>query len=298
MLEAHRRPNHASKVLALVLRRLSEDFLARWGHPVLAVETFTDPTRHSGTCYKASNFSQVGYTSGYARGRGHFVHHGSAKAYWLRTLRRDGLAILSRPFDHPAIARRSVMDFPDLNALDISGLIEALGQVPDPRKARGIRHQLPQVLAVAELATLRGATSLIAIGQVAAELPGEALRRLGCFVSPSTGDIVAPEESTIRRILQKEDRRERAGSRRRCLARRAGGPRTALSRCDARGQLPGDGRRRRRRGGTKTAAGVVPVGQSRRSSRRSQSTARRFAAPASRTTARCTCSPRSPTAKG
>jgi Domain of unknown function (DUF4338) len=44
------RPHLASAVLAACLRRLSGDYLARFGHRVLAVETFTDPARHAGTC--------------------------------------------------------------------------------------------------------------------------------------------------------------------------------------------------------------------------------------------------------
>lgn len=51
-----RRPNLASAVLARTLRRLSDDVEAAYGHPVLLVETFTDPARHAGTCYRAANF--------------------------------------------------------------------------------------------------------------------------------------------------------------------------------------------------------------------------------------------------
>lgn len=82
VLAAGRRPNLASEVLGLTLRRLSADFEARWGHPVVAVETFTDPALHVGTCYKASNFTALGTTSGYGRRSGRFVYHGAKKLYW------------------------------------------------------------------------------------------------------------------------------------------------------------------------------------------------------------------------
>lgn len=94
------------------------------------------------------------------------------------------------------------MAAPDLNRLDFSTLLAALNTLQDPRRRRGIRHRLPQILAVAVIAALRGATSLLAMGQVAAELETEALTRLGCRVSPSTGLREAPEESTIRRTLR------------------------------------------------------------------------------------------------
>jgi GNAT superfamily N-acetyltransferase len=64
VLPAGRRPNLASAVLSRVLARLSRDYLAAYGHRVLAVETFTDPARHTGACYAAANFQQSGPPSG------------------------------------------------------------------------------------------------------------------------------------------------------------------------------------------------------------------------------------------
>jgi len=40
--EAHQ-PNLGSRVLRLTLDRLAADWMARYGHPVLVVETFVDP---------------------------------------------------------------------------------------------------------------------------------------------------------------------------------------------------------------------------------------------------------------
>ena len=205
VLGEHRRQNLASEVLAKTLRRLSSDFEARWRHPVVAVETFTDPARHLGTCYKASGFTLLGTTSGFGRRAGRFVHHGAKKAYWLRTLRRDALGLLAADFDPPALLGGMPVRAADLNRLDLSSLLDELAKVPDPRMKRGIRHQLPQILAIATLATLRGATSLFAIGELAAELPQEALGRLSCRVSPRTALRVAPEETTIRRTLRAID---------------------------------------------------------------------------------------------
>lgn len=204
VLSSTRRPNLASQVLSRTLRRLSFDFEQRWGHPVVMVETFTDPARHPGTCYKASNFTLLGETSGYKRQAGRFVHHGAPKAYWYRLLRPDALRALSGCFDHPGLGKGASLSTATLDAVDLSssnGLLARLERVPDPRKARGIRHGVAQILAVATLASLRGARSLVAIGELAAELEEEALDRLGCRISPSTGRRQAPEESTIRRVL-------------------------------------------------------------------------------------------------
>ncbi len=54
----------ASRVLGLSLRRLSDDMPALHGFPVLAAESFVDPSRFSGTCYRASNWHAPGPTNG------------------------------------------------------------------------------------------------------------------------------------------------------------------------------------------------------------------------------------------
>jgi len=211
VLEEHRRPNLASEVLSRALRRLSTDFEERWGHPVVLVETFTDPARHRGTCYQASNFTALGRTAGFARKAGHFTHHGAQKVVWARALRRGALGMLTSDFDHPFLdpSRRAVVAAIDLNRVDLDGadgLLARLEAVPDPRMKRGVRHRVAPILAVAALATLRGAKSFNAIGDTAAELPQEALRRLDMRASPRTGKFIAPDSSTIRRTLNAIDR--------------------------------------------------------------------------------------------
>lgn len=57
-------PHLASHVLGRVLRRLPEDWQRVYGHPVHFVETFVDPTRFKGTCYRAANWVHLGRTTG------------------------------------------------------------------------------------------------------------------------------------------------------------------------------------------------------------------------------------------
>lgn len=213
VLDEHRRPNLASQALGAVLRRLSFDYEQRWGHPVVLVETFTDPARHLGTCYKAANFTQLGRTSGYGRKAGHFAHHGVEKVIWTKMLRRDALRLLASNFDHPLLDKRrgTLMTAIDLNSVDLdseNGLLERLSTVTDPRMRRGVRHSIVSILAIAAIGTLRGARSFRALGETAAELPQEALARLDARISPTTGLRVAPDSSTIRRNLNAVDRNE------------------------------------------------------------------------------------------
>lgn len=206
VLPAGRRPNLASAVLARTLRRLSGDYEARWGHPVLAVETFVDPSRHRGTCYQAAGFLRLGETLGYGRANGRYVHHGNVKVCYARTLRRGALAILAGAFDHPLLVTTARRRPPmlDLNALCFEGpdgLLERLGRIADHRKRRGVRHRLASVLAIAACATLSGARSLSAIGEWAADVPQDVLRRLGAKYHPVHKRYIPPHDATIRRAL-------------------------------------------------------------------------------------------------
>jgi hypothetical protein len=56
--------NLASHVLALALARLSDDWVRRYQIRPLMVETFVDPSRFDGTCYKAANWQPIGHTAG------------------------------------------------------------------------------------------------------------------------------------------------------------------------------------------------------------------------------------------
>ncbi|MDE0532712.1 MAG: IS4 family transposase [Albidovulum sp.] len=57
-------PNLASKVLSLAARRLPETWERTHGYRPALCETFVDPTRHDGACYRAANWSFVGMTEG------------------------------------------------------------------------------------------------------------------------------------------------------------------------------------------------------------------------------------------
>jgi hypothetical protein len=69
LLPQQNAPNLGSKALRLVLKRLSDDWQARYGHPVLVVETFVDPDRFCGTVYTANGWEELGQTDGWGRQR-------------------------------------------------------------------------------------------------------------------------------------------------------------------------------------------------------------------------------------
>jgi hypothetical protein len=60
-------PNLASWTLSSVLRRLSGDWRAKYGHPIYLVETFVERERFAATSYRAANWIKVGETTGRTR---------------------------------------------------------------------------------------------------------------------------------------------------------------------------------------------------------------------------------------
>lgn len=64
----------ASHILAGVARRLSGDWQKVYGHPLYFLETFIDPQRFRGTCYRAANWIVLGSTTG--RGKDDIHHRG------------------------------------------------------------------------------------------------------------------------------------------------------------------------------------------------------------------------------
>lgn len=60
-------PHLASHLLGHVLRRLNNDWSAKYGHPIHLVETFVDRDRFKGTCYRAANWICGGQTKGRSR---------------------------------------------------------------------------------------------------------------------------------------------------------------------------------------------------------------------------------------
>ena len=54
----------ASHVLGRIVRGISRDWQEVYGHPLYFLETFVDPERFRGTCYRAANWQPLGITTG------------------------------------------------------------------------------------------------------------------------------------------------------------------------------------------------------------------------------------------
>jgi len=65
-------PHLASHILGQMARVLSRDWERLYGHPIYFLETFVDPGRFRGTCYRAANWIELGWTTG--RGKDDLTH--------------------------------------------------------------------------------------------------------------------------------------------------------------------------------------------------------------------------------
>ncbi len=196
--------NLASRVLGLSLRRLCADLRAVHGYPALLAESFVNPQRFAGTCYRAANWRTLGRTSGYARRPGPqpcWHYHGQPKEVFVYAIQPAARVALAREADDPAWQPPPRGQPPP--AAQLRSLVEFLGEAADPRCARGKRYPLPTVLALAVAARLAGFRGVTALAQFAAMLDQEQLRAAGCFFSPSRQCYTSPSITTFHNILAK-----------------------------------------------------------------------------------------------
>jgi hypothetical protein len=79
----------ASHLLSRAARVLSGHWQRVYNHPVYLLETFIDPQRFAGTCYRAANWRYLGMTTG--RGKDDPTHrpNRSLKQLWVYPLGKD-----------------------------------------------------------------------------------------------------------------------------------------------------------------------------------------------------------------
>lgn len=199
ILPWHHRPHLASRVLGANLRRLSRDWEAAYGHRVMLAETFVDKSRFRGTCYRASNWLCVGESQGWSRSGKTYRFNGQPKSVWLYPLVRDFKKHLCLGKSAEGDNLPMVIDVDRLPLDGQGGLFEILGGIPDPRKARGVRHKIQGLTATAICAALAGMRSITSMAEWAAELPKETLLRLGSKRGKP------PSERTLRRFFAAVD---------------------------------------------------------------------------------------------
>ena len=89
-------PHLASHLLGRMVRQLPADWQQHYGHPLVFVETFVDPERFRGTCYRAANWIVLGRTTGRGKNDQTFRPNRSLKEVLGYPLHRHFRELLSR----------------------------------------------------------------------------------------------------------------------------------------------------------------------------------------------------------
>jgi hypothetical protein len=194
-------PNLGSRILALCEKRVLRDWQEKFGHPIVLLETFVDPSRFTGTVYKAANWTCVGTSKGYRRVTKGYANAQSPKMVFVKPLRSDARSLLCRatldPLYHTGSSKLM------LSADHMYSFPAFFTDIPDPRRRQGRRHRLACVLAIAAAATLCGMRGYKAMADWARALSQKARERFGCRIE--MGRRVVPSESIIRNVLIRVD---------------------------------------------------------------------------------------------
>jgi len=91
-------PCLASHILGRINRQISDDWYKRWGYHPLLMETFVDPDKYNGTCYKASKWHNIGRTTGCGLVRTGKTYTTSPKLIFTRPLVKNFRKQLCREY--------------------------------------------------------------------------------------------------------------------------------------------------------------------------------------------------------
>ncbi len=200
-------PNLASRVLKLTCDRLGQDWKHHFDHPVLLVETFVDPQRYRGTCYKSAGWQPLGSTKGFERSRQDFyVDKEHPKELWVQVLGPNALAQLQAKELAPDLrnGQEPPPPPPPVSTGFMSSFWEfAHRRLTDPRKPRGQRHQLASMVTLAALAIAAGCQGPHAIAEFAESLNHGQRRRLRFRrISGARHQFEVPCERTFERLFK------------------------------------------------------------------------------------------------
>jgi hypothetical protein len=199
-------PNLGTRAMKLGLERLSEDWLAQHGHPILAVESFVDGQLFRGTLYKASNWTRLGPTAGFGRvAEDFYVAHERPKQLWVRELHPQARAWLSAQSLPESLQcyEKALAPRCTFAPAQLGSLREGLAQVTEFRKGQGKRHRLATVLSIAACAKMAGVIGgYSGVASYAKNLTRPQRRALHCWLNEKTGEYEVPSESCFLRVLQ------------------------------------------------------------------------------------------------
>ena len=95
----------ASVILSEGLQHLQRDWPQHYGAPVWWVESFVDRQRFAGASYRAANWQPIGWTRGFAKRQGSFVHHGHRKEIYVYVMEPRMRRLIHQDVRQPLLTR-------------------------------------------------------------------------------------------------------------------------------------------------------------------------------------------------
>jgi len=207
LVAAGRYPNLASRVLSLNLARLSADWQAAYGHPVVLVESFVDRQLFRATAYKAGGWQAVGLTSGFKRVAEDFyeLHERPKELYVRELVKHAGRKLRSRHLPEALRAYEREIEPACLMAQKELGSFRQVmqQQVPESRRRRGLRHRQATVLTISFAYLLSGGEGgHRAVATFGRDLTPTQRAAVGCWFNRRTRTYEPPTENAIYRVLK------------------------------------------------------------------------------------------------
>lgn len=200
-------PNLASRALALNLERLSADWQAQYGHPIMAVESFVDEEWFRGTAYKATGWRALGTTAKYRRVREDFYEaHDRPKQLYVRELVKGAARGLRRRrmpagwgAEEREVGRQCLLAGEELTSL----WMVLHREVPESRDVHGLRHRQATVLAITFAYLLSGGQGgHRGVALFAQDLSPRQRADLRCWFNRRTRQYDVPTENCVYRVLK------------------------------------------------------------------------------------------------
>jgi Domain of unknown function (DUF4338)/DDE_Tnp_1-associated len=207
VIESQRQPNLATRCLGLALRSLPDHFEEKYHYRPLLAESFSDPQRHEGTIYKASNWTPLGFSKGFKRHKSEFyTDEKSPKKYWVYPLHKHAQSLLSSPSPLPEIYQKGTSEGVAgarcaLSAKHLRSLSDAFHNVPDHRSPLSRRYRKIAMFGLITHGLLVGSPTVKAIWKRCTALSQGQRQAIGLNVRNEHDRLVMPSYDALNNFV-------------------------------------------------------------------------------------------------
>lgn len=207
VLESRRQPNLATRCLGFALRKLPDHFEQKYRYRPILAESFSDPQRHEGTIYKASNWTPLGFSKGYRRHKSDFyTDEKSPKKYWVYPLQKKAQELLSSPAPLPEIHQKGTCEGVAgarcaLACKHLRSLSDAFYDLPDHRSPYSRRYSKIAMFGLIAHGLLVGSPHVKAIWKRCTALSQGQRKAIGLNVRNKNGRLVMPSYDALNNFI-------------------------------------------------------------------------------------------------